>query len=123
MDRLPFVVDRNDHRKRQGIRNPVEPELAAERLAQRSQEPIPALGIIGELRRSRTQSRVVRHNRRLGSRVAHIHRSKILRVSSGLTAAADRSAKTNIKDPVAVVSRKKLYDQDKRRHYWMEVTM
>ncbi len=95
MDRVPLVIDRNDDREGQGLGDPEQTQLAAERLAQGFEKPIPAFGVVGEFGHRGTQRGVVRDRRRLGRRVTNIHRRKILQVSCHPTTGSVGSAVTD----------------------------
>ena len=60
VDRVPLVIDRNDDREGQRLGNPEETQLAAERLAQSFEKPVPAFGVVSEFGHRGTQRDVVR---------------------------------------------------------------
>ncbi len=118
---LLFVIGWDDDRKRQVSGDPVDSQLAAERLTQSVDEPVPALNVVRELRDrgagTRNGGAIGRGGLRLGGKRVDVHRARVLGssarpnsrlvVAPGLDGAWDGAA--------GMDAAKIVWDQDKRR--------
>ena len=79
VDRRLLFIDRDHDREDQVLRDSVIAQLAAERLAQLVDEPVPPGGIVGECpdRSGRTRGSIGQGGLRIGKWRADIHRAKI----------------------------------------------